>query len=234
MATKFILTEKNVLNLLEKINEKGIINLREYLNNELNSNYPNFIKKLKIIKEKYPEKYDNFVYTIVNNYEEYKEIVKIVFIYMSVLIKNGIELEDGSFRNFDLFDYYQLKNKYFENFYKKDLLPILDELVRECRFNRLEFNNVDDIRKFLNSETIYYSNSYVDSPVSKKTILISNDGLEIDEKEYLIKFMEDNNVTFTYGNYVLGLKKMLQQRQTKNNIFDLDIYLDCYAKTRKR
>ena len=237
MAAKIILDEQGVLNLLEEIKDNGKVNLRYYLNEELESYYHRFVKKLQIIKENFPDNYIEFVNNINSNYIEFKERVKTVLLYMCVLKKYGIELEDGTFRNFDFFDFYLLKNRYFENFYKKDLIPILEELIKENRGTRLNIDNIFEIRYLINTTTgEYCSDNYnsIDLPISKELILNQKDELDINEKEYLITFMENNGIPFTLGNYRFGVMKMLKQRNTTNNLFDLNIYLDCNARVRKK
>lgn len=234
MSKKMIITEEYILKILEEINESKIINFRYFITNELQLNYQTFEKKLKLIKEKYPNIYNDFVDNINNNYENFKQIAKKAFIYMSKLIKKGIELEDGTFRSFDLFDYYILRNKYLENFSKKDLISILEELKKENIGIGLGLEKEDEIRLFINSDTPKCENTYIICPISKNTILSAKDELNMEEKEYLVRFMEENNVTFNYGNYRFGVMKLLQQRNTINNLFDLNINLDCNTRVRKK
>ena len=121
------LKEKSVLQIMHYIIDNSIVNIRYFINKELKLNYNTYQKCLLRIERKYPDIYYKYKQVVDDNYYMFKENAKAVFLYILILKKDGIELEDGNFRKFDIFDYYILKNKYFCNFTKMDLLPIYDE-----------------------------------------------------------------------------------------------------------
>ena len=227
MNSKVMLTDKSMLDLMKVIVEKKVVNVRHFLISEYNMNYTRYLKKLPVIKERYPDIYEEYEKELNKNFSLFKEDVKTVFLSILLMKKNGIKLNDNTYRKFDLFDFYNLKNKYFNDFNKKELIPIYEELIREIKYEYIDID-FNDLRIMINYTLGNSSFKYdsIDLLICKEIIYNNNDELTMKEKEFLVSFMEKNNIPFTLGNYNFGMKKLLRQRNGNNNLFNLSICID--------
>ena len=222
--SKIILNDNNVLKLMKYIVENNIVNVRHYLNNELNSSYPRYLLKLDKIKEKYPDLYLQYEKNLQDNYNIVKENIKIIFLYIATYKKYGILYEDGFKRKFDYFDMYVLYNKYFYNFKKKELLKILEELDKQLIYMNLRLNLLD-VRYLINmmfNKTMTIDR--FDVYINKDYIYNEKEsGLDLEEKDKLVSFINENKIPLNLGNYNFGSKKMIKQRNNPNDLFNLNM-----------
>ena len=220
---KIILNEVNVLNIMKDIITNRIDNVQYYITNVLNLNYKKYLLKVDVIKEKHPDLYLEYEEKVKEYYNEVKENIKIAFLYIATYKKYGIIYSDGSERKFDYFDMYVICNKYFNNYKKSDLLKILEELDKELIYMNLKLNLLE-VRFLIN---MMYNKTVTidrfDVHLNKEYVYNEElNGLNIDEKRKLISFIEENNIPFTLGNYNYGSKKMIKQRNNKNDIFKIE------------
>ena len=105
-------------------------------------------------------------------------------------------------------------------------MPICEELINEVKYDYKELD-YNYLRVMIGSacSKVLVNYEAIDLKVDKEMIYEDkNNDLTLQEKEYLISFMENINIPFTLGNYTFGTKKMIKQRNTNNNLFELNIY----------
>ena len=127
--------------------------------------------------------------SILNN-----ELSKIVY-----FIKNGVELEDGRVKEFDILDYCKLINLSLENM--------------RCFLNKsnLEMEDLKLIRKFLMQYRNFkmITKNYI---YNEKNIVLVNDishEVTIEEKEKVIEYLENNKIPLLNVTYNTALKRFL-------------------------
>lgn len=220
-----IVDEENVMEIMELIMDNNVSNVRYYITNELNINSNRFNNKLKIIETKYPRYYEKYNNIVNYNKEKMKEKLKYILLYIGTFMKYGIELDDGTFRNFDIFDWYIIKNNYFDNLNRVEISNIIDELSKDSviRYTKIDLYY---IRKMI-------SQAYNDGPGGYSFLMhrdtIFNDklnGLTEEEAIFLVEFMEKNNIPLSHKNYAFGVNKIFQQRNNSNDIFKLDLIIE--------
>lgn len=127
-------------------------------------------------------------------------------------IINGIKLENGEIKEFDILDYYLNCNlKSFE--FNKIVNNINSYSINEIRkikqfLKKISPNDFFNIEKELNSKTLLLINSCV-YEVTK------------DEKISTIEFLKENNVPLEYGVYNVTLRRLINRTlpsQSQNNI----------------
>lgn len=220
-----VCSEDNVMLIMKKIIENAITNERNFVSTDIGMLHTSFNKKLAIIKEKYPEFYKQYETILNQNIEEKKEEIKVMLYYINSLMKYGIELEDGTFRKFDIFDFHILKKKFFDNLNRTEISLIFDEVIKESTI----YNNINiiDLRimlsqSFNNTPRCFGINSL---QITKNSILNNLNIITKEEAEFLVEFFEEYNIQFNEGNYYLFTKKLLEQRKTNNDLFKLEIPL---------
>lgn len=214
------MNDYNLTLIMNFIIENEISNVAHLFSKQLHlslSSYYNGLKKFKLSNPSYYAYYEEKL-------KSYKERVhnNIItsLLYMGTLMKYGVELEDGSFREFDLFDWFVIKNKYFDNLNRRDISKILDLLSADFIIEELDI-------KFNNLRTLI-SKSYGDCSdtysffIDKAVILMDNYcGLTADERVELIEFMQNNNIPFNHDNYQFGIKRMMQKRVIANDSYPI-------------
>ena len=140
-------------------------------------------------------------------------------------MKYGIELEDGTFRQYDIFDWFVMKKNYFDNLNRKELSVIIDELSKDPIIIKAKVN-IFEIRKLI-------SVSYNDSPGSYGYIIhrdiILNDeesGLTVEERKFLLDFFDKYDIPRKYDNYLLFKEKLKKQRTNPNDLFYFNLFIE--------
>ena len=142
---------------------------------------------------------------------------------MAYLLENGVELENGETRNFDLIDYYEIT----------DVEPVA-MYSHICTKRLPVFCDVSKVKRFLNSfrTNIFLSNridkdtdkegklnetiKFAEKDENGKIIEGSYRVITREEKESLLKYLDDNNLPLTEGTYAAGIRRI------KNNTFGLE------------
>ena len=220
-----IIDENNVMLIMKFIAENNISNVRYYLSNDLGIIPNRYYSKVKEIAIRYPKFYNYYEKNLEKNINNMKEKLKYILLYIGTFMKYGIELEDGTFRNFDIFDWYNIKNKYFDNLNRNEISKIIDELSKDPVVRQTQID-MFYIRKLI-------SQSYNDEPIRYSFLMhrdsVINDklnGLTEEENIFLVDFMEENNIPLSHKNYAFGVNKMFQQRVNKNDIFILNLFIE--------
>lgn len=217
-------SEENVIMIMNKIIANEISNVRYFVSKELGMQMNKFNQKLKDIQIKYPKFYDYYNNVVQANVSKKKEELKDIIYYIDTLMKYGIELEDGSFRLFDEIDWLVIKNKYFDNLLRTEISAIFDELIKD---SSLVLDNINLYNVRLMVSRTYENNATCSTlyqvEIPKTTILNNLDKLTQEEAEFLFKFFEDNKIPFNLYNYEYCVQKLIMQRNTKNNLFDIEI-----------
>lgn len=222
-----IVNEENVMKIMYMIVLNQISNVRYYITNVIKINPTSYYSTVNSIEKKYPRFYNYYITNLDNNKRIMKEKIKNVLLYIGTFMNYGIELEDGSFRPFDLFDFYNLRCNYFDNLNRNEISIIADELTRD---NIKYGSNIDifELRKTLSlvlgRSPGSYSREMLDEEVYNKK--------ELKEEEIykLLSFMKENNIPLNERNYEIGKKKMYLQRENNNDIFKLELPFDTEVK----
>ena len=217
--------ESNVMEIMRLIVENNISNVRHYLSKELGIEPTRYYSKVKEIAIKYPKYYEYYEDGLQNNVENMKEKLKCLLLYIGTFMKYGIELSDGTFRQFDIFDWFVMKKNYFDNLNRKELSVIIDELSKDPIIIKAKVN-IFEIRKLI-------SVSYNDSPGSYGYIIhrdiILNDeesGLTVEERKFLIDFFDKYDIPRKYDNYLLFKEKLKKQRTNPNDLFYFNLFIE--------
>lgn len=165
------------------------------------------------------EKYD------IEKFQKYNEKIEkqrnrrfaiiISMIYKLIdYIKNGIECEDGSIKQFDIIDYYlftKLEFDFFLNIISEFNVKLSNEEYKILKTffaknKKATKDNFKDMAKILRSDSIQI--------VGNRTILL-------EEKELIVKYLKDNKIPQNVVTYNLVLRRYLDSKiilNTKNNV----------------
>lgn len=222
-----IVNKENVMKIMYMIVLNQISNVRYYITNVIKIHPSSYYSVVRGIEKDYPTFYNYYITNVENNRNIMKEKIKNILLYIGTFMNYGIELEDGSFREFDLFDFYNLKCNYFDNLNRTEISDIIDELTKDYTFM---FTKIDiyELRKnlslVLGSSPSNYSRSMLEDE------FFTNMELTEEEAHKLLKFMKENNIPLNENNYDFGKKKMYLQRETTNDIFKLELPNDSEIK----
>ncbi|MBR1413057.1 MAG: hypothetical protein IJ574_00100 [Bacilli bacterium] len=209
---KYDLLVNEANNLFESIINNKISNIEEYLIS-LNINEMHFNRLLRALKEN-----NNDLYQIYNrNTQDYKKKISsqnVDNIRESIINKiiNGIVLDNGTCREFDIFDYYRTTNLSFDDLYfvlKGSLdyeeRKALGTFVGKYTDEKILYNQ--DIENICNSTYTYnvVKDDY-DNIISSKVI-------GLDEHKYLFDLLKTNDIPITFNTYKLALKRFINNEE---------------------
>lgn len=168
--------------------------------------------------------YDKDKHALLNKEQKVKDLIRRKFIseqveHIASLLKNGIELENGEIRNFDLIDYYECT----------DLSP--KQLYVSISSKRLLFGDmatfdINGVKKYLFNIT---SNIFLENPINienklgeileydcKKDAngrLIQGTGKQVTELEKisLIEYLASKRIPLNEGAYSAGIKRIMNK-----------------------
>lgn len=155
-----------------------------------------FKKDILIVKKYNPKLYEKFI-NIVKVQHEQKKANALEFLNNLIdKLKNGILLEDGSKREFDIIDYHSITNLKFNN-----LLSLTKKLINE--------EDAKIIRKFIRK--YYYGKRIRKNSIleEKNIILLNGDKYEVtvEDKNYILSYLEKNEIPLLLSTYSAALKR---------------------------
>ena len=181
--------EDNVMEIMRLIVENNISNVRYYLAHDLGIVPNKYYTKIKEIAIKYPKYYEYYEKNLEININNMKEKLKYILLYIGTFMKYGIELEDGTFREFDIFDWFVIRKKYYNNLNRKELSEVIDELSKDPIIMHAKVN-IFVVRKLI---SISYNNAPGSHSYTIHRDIILNDtesGLTEEERKFLVNFLE--------------------------------------------
>ena len=216
-----IMSRANVSLLMIYVMENKISNVGHFISKDLNLNISGYNSVVRKFKTEFPVFYNYYNYILENSKLQTKERIKDALLYIGLLMKNGIELEDGTFRQFDLFDWFIIKNKYFDNLCRQEITKILDEFNYDSAMY-CENINLFELRKFISraygdSLQNYSMPIYEDYEYKNVRNLITKE-----EYDNLIQFMKLHNIPLSKRNFDFGVDKIRAQRNNPNNLFEIN------------
>lgn len=230
---KIIMNKNNVMLLMKYIIDNRISNVRYFISNELKLNHGAYVNGLKRIAIENTDFYNYYNKVLNESKSEKLQNINYALEEMGKLMNNGIELEDGSYREFDMYDWFIIKNKYFDNLNRIEISKILNDFGNSFIIYKEDINFFE-LRAMI-SNAFGDSLSSYSEPIYKEYILKDKfNNLTEDETLKLLNFMVKNNVPFNYRNYCFGVEKMKKQRNFTNDIFKLNIDIDKNKKLIKK
>lgn len=215
---------KNTMKIMYLIVVNEITNVYYYVKNDIGVDPCKFNVNLRIIENNFPDYYKYYKMNLDNNINIRNEKLSNILLYIGTLMNYGVELEDGTFRNFDKFDWYQIKNKYFDNLSRTEISKIIDSLSKDDII--LEANiNMYELRKMISKCYGNAPSKFEYTMCKEEVINDKNYGLSIDEAKKLVDFMNKNNIPVVHCNYDFGVEKMICQRENNNDLFNLNLHI---------
>ena len=139
----------------------------------------------------------------------HKEHCKDILITVDDFINNGINV-NGIKREFDELDWYEIYHRFFQNYSRKYVVNMFNELDNEG--NRL-VNARTMVSKAFNPPFLY-NFGFNDT----RSILEENSfGLTIEEKEDIINYFNQYRIPINYSNYLAAVKRIVIHREHLNN-----------------
>ena len=225
------LNERRMLSLMKTIADGKVVHINSFLES-IGIHVSTYNKKLGIIKEKYPIIYNDYKTNVEVNKKIYEERSKVIISIMEDMLENGIELEDGSVRTFDLLDWYCIKEKYFKNCPRTEMMKLIEKRDEERAYTETRATKT---RKLI---TDSYINNFgcSDTVITFKHIEKDNTyNLSEKEKKAIIQFFCQNGIPFTNNTFkcaserIKGNLKVKERIKNSNEILAIN-----YFGTKKR
>lgn len=205
------LNDKRTLSIMEGINH-GVVNVNGYIKS-LGIKPQSFAKQVKKMSIRNPKLYDEYLERKTFNLEQFKKNTKEILLNVEDMIDNGVLLEDGSIREFDLLDWYYIYNCYFQNLTRIFLTELLNEIDNEVSVKKVvktrqllsrSYNdNLGCVNNEINSYHIINDRSY---------------GLSDLEKNAIINYFNQNGIPYTYDSYHCAARRVINNREKRNEI----------------
>lgn len=205
------LNDKRTMWIMRGINH-GVVNVNGHIKS-LGLSPQSFEKQVKRIALKNPELYNQYIEQKELNLEIFKESKKKILLIVEDMIDNGILLEDGTIREFDLLDWHYIYNRHFQNLTRIFMTKLLNEIdqtegkkrVIKTRqlLSRSYNDNLGCVSKKINSYYIMNDNTY---------------GLTELEKTAIINYFYRNGIPYNYDTYYYAVKRIIDNREKCNNI----------------
>lgn len=206
-----VLNEKRTMSIMEGINH-GVVNVSGYVKS-LGISPQSFDAHLKKMALSNPKLYSQYVERKEMNLEKFKESRKALLLAVEDMIDNGVLLDDGTVREFDLLDWHYIYNRHFQKLTRIFMTELLNEI-----------DKLEGRKKVIKTRQLL-SHSYNDSlgSVNKKinSYYIINDdtfGLTELEKIVIVNYFNQNEIPYTYDSYYYAAKRVIDNREKRNNI----------------
>ena len=219
MKSTIQLDERRTLALMKVINDGKYINING-LFKSLGINMDNFNNQLKKIKVNDPEKYINYLYVNEQNLKQFKTLCKKLIYIMEDMMVNGIELEDGTIREFDLVDWLYIKSNYFQGVSRKFISQMITEVDEEARGTGFRATN---IRKLISANANDNMGNYTKAITSQHVLTDEYHGLTSEEKEQIIRFFNQNEIPYTYDTLYCIADRVKKSRENNLNCFKINM-----------
>ena len=194
MKNVITLDEKRTLSIMKAINEGKYINRNRFLKSigiEPNS-FNDYLKKIAI---KYPEKY--YEYRLINdrNLTIFKESCEVIISKMAELIKNGVKMDDGTIREFDILDWYNIYYRYFDNVGRDVISEIIESRDKRLRGYSSRAVRTRELISFASGQSV----GNISYKITEKHVLMDKTyNLTDEEKEQIVKYFNAFSIPYTY------------------------------------
>lgn len=175
-----------------------------------------FKRYLTIVSQNDNELFNDYQNTVKKHNQIKCALIDEELTKLANYIKNGIQLEDGTIKEFDLLDFYQLETIPFNNIRgllnKKDI-TIDVEILKTIR----EFLNRYIMQTKITKHSIYM----------EKNIIIRNDEeyeITFEEKQKAIEYLEKNNIPLNKCTYKLSLNRVIYEHSTNKQNNNIKVY----------
>lgn len=219
MKSTIQLDERRTLALMDVINKGKYVNIPG-LFRYLRINENSFNNSLKKIKAKNPEKYINYLYINEQNMKEFKSLCKRLIYIMEDMLINGIELENGTKREFDIVDWYYIKNRYFQGVSRKFISQMITEVDMEGRGTGFKATN---IRKLISANSSDNMGNFVKTISSQHVLNDEYHDLTQEEKEQIIRYFNQNQIPYTYDTLYCIADRLKKNRENNLDCFKINM-----------
>ena len=200
------LNDKRTMSIMYGINN-GVVNVTGHIKS-LGIKPTCFDTHLKKIALKNPNLYNQYLEKKELNLEQFKENGKDILLAVEDMIDNGVLLDNGTIRNFDLLDWYYIYNRYFQNLTRIFMSNLLNEIDRSYGVKRVSrtrellsrsYNdNLGSVIKTINADFIISDNTFNLSDL---------------EKTAIINYFYRNGIPFTYDSYYCAVERVINNRE---------------------
>lgn len=218
------------LKSIENFSEKEINDAKKYIELYIKGKYRSpkhfckdmemkisvFKQYLTIVSQNDNELFNDYQNTVKKHNQIKCALIDEELTKLANYIKNGIQLEDGTIKEFDLLDFYQLETLPFNNIRgllnKKDI-TIDVEILKTIR----EFLNRYIMQTRITKHSIYM----------EKNIIIRNDEeyeITFEEKQKAIEYLEKNNIPLNKCTYKLSLNRVIYEHSTNKQNNNIKVY----------
>ena len=228
----FIISYKNEKKYQEEIHNKEVYEELKYIV-ELFINSKNLSKKefckindidiqtfdlaIELCKQYNSEIYDKYQ-KIIQSQQQKRYIIIMQTIKKIVnKIKNGVECENNTIRNFDLIDYYSITTLDFEQILR---------IIKDSK--EISADELRSLRTFIAKNKNYTKNKEHEVKNFLDAKIIINNLEIIEEKEKVINFLRKNKIPLNYATCNIALRRYL------NNTLSLDGDEDIIIDTKKK
>ena len=205
--SSLVLNEKRTMSIMEGINH-GVVNVSSHVNS-LGISVQRFNVQLKKIALNHPELYNKYMEKKELNLEQFKESRKEILLVVEDMINNGVLLDDGSVRNFDILDWYYIYNRYFQKLTRIFMTELLNEIDKSE--GRLRVNS----RRLLSSS---YNDNLGSTYRRINADYILNDNtfnLTDIEKLAIVSYFNQNGIPYNYDTYYCAAKRVVENRNNE-------------------